>query len=78
MAAKSANVKKASESPTKERNALETIQTQQTRKRRFPVILVVTLLLLVAGTVVIVNLFNQSLVTADQKHDHDNDGKPDH
>ena len=60
----------------KERNELETTQTQ-TRKRRFPVTLVVILLLLAAG-VVLVNLFNQSLVTAQQKHDHDGDGKADH
>ena len=58
----------------KERNELETTQT---RKRRFPVTLVVILLLLAAG-VVLVNLFSQSLVTAEQKHDHDGDGKADH
>jgi hypothetical protein len=28
--------------------------------------------------VALVSLFNQSLVTADQKHDHDGDGHSDH
>lgn len=58
---------------------METTETQTpTRKRRVPVGLIIVLLLLIAGTVVVVNLFKQSLVTAEQIHDHDGDGKKDH
>jgi hypothetical protein len=64
---------------TNRENELETTQTHQVRKRRFPVLLVMALLLLLAaGAVALVSLFNQSLVTADQKHDHDGDGQSDH
>ena len=53
------------------------MQETQARKRRFPVILVVAILLL-AGAVVLGTLFTQSLQTPEQRHDHDGDGRPDH
>jgi flagellar basal body-associated protein FliL len=56
---------------------LETTKTQPKRKRPVLVILLALLLLAAAGTAV-VNLFSQSLVTPEQKHDHDGDGRPDH
>lgn len=59
---------------------METTETQplQPRKRRSPVGLIIILLLLAFGAVAVVNLFSQSLVTAEEKHDHDGDGKKDH
>ena len=53
------------------------MQETQGRKRSVPVIIVMILLLL-AGTAAVVTLFSQSLVTAEQRHDHDGDGNPDH
>jgi hypothetical protein len=54
------------------------LETTPTRKRRFPLALIIVLFLLAAGAVAVVNLFSQSLVTAEQMHDHDGDGKADH
>ena len=61
---------------------MEPTETQsapaQARKRRAPIGLIIVLLLLAFGAFAVVNLFQQSLITAEQKHDHDGDGKPDH
>jgi hypothetical protein len=53
------------------------MEQAQVRKRRLVVALVVLLFLLV-GAATLGNLFTQSLTTAEQLHDHDGDGKPDH
>ena len=56
------------------------MQETQGSKRRFRTILVVILFLLM-GAVAVGTLFTQSLTTrdqADQAHDHDGDGTPDH
>ncbi len=53
------------------------MQETPAKKRRFVTILVIIVLLLI-GVAAVGSLFTQSLVTAEQKHDHDGDGKADH
>jgi hypothetical protein len=53
------------------------MQETQARRRRLVVTLLV-LLFLLAGAAAVGSLFTRSLTTAEQLHDHDGDGKPDH